>query len=222
MWRVWEANLAPNGWRHYFDLLGSVSAKTGDLRSMTILILGIILFVGIHSVRILAPEFRNTQIAQRGEGAWKGIYSLVSAVGLGLIIWGYALARPDAAFIYEPPTWMKHVNLLLMLLAFISMMVSNVSAGKLKPLLKHPFLLSIKIWAFGHLLANGDLASLILFGSFLAWAIWDRVALKRRGDFGTTVSGPITNDIVAIVSGIVLYILFVWKAHEWLFGVPVT
>ncbi len=222
MWQVWEANLASNAYSHYFDLHGRVNAKSGDLRSMAILILGILLFLGIHSVRIVAPEFRNAQIAQRGEGAWKGIYSLISAVGLGLIIWGYALARPDATFIYEPPTWMKHVNLLLMLFAFISMMVANVPAGKLKSILKHPFLLSIKLWAFGHLLANGDLASLILFGSFLAWAIWDRVAVKHRGDNGATVSGPITNDIIAVVSGLVLYVLFVWKAHEWLIGVPVT
>ena len=189
---------------------------------MTILIIGIIIFLGLHSVRILAPEFRNAQIAARGEGPWKGIYSLVSAIGLGLIIWGYALARPEAPVIYEPPAWLKHINLLLMLFAFISMMVANVPAGQLKPILKHPFLLSIKLWAFGHLLANGDLASLILFGAFLAWAIWDRIAVKRRADMGAAIAGPVTNDIVAIVSGVALYLLFVWKAHEWLIGVPVA
>ncbi len=189
---------------------------------MMVLVVGIVIFLGIHSVRILAPEFRDAQIAARGEGAWKGIYSLVSAVGLGLIIWGYALARPEAAFIYEPPTWMKHINLLLMLFAFISMMVANVPTGRLKPILKHPFLLAIKLWAFGHLLSNGDLASLVLFGSFLAWAIWDRIAVKRRGDFGPTVAGPVSNDVIAVVSGIALYLLFVWKAHEWLIGVPVA
>ncbi|MGL4489883.1 MAG: NnrU family protein [Rhizobiaceae bacterium] len=189
---------------------------------MTILILGIIVFLGIHTVRIVAPDFRAAQIAARGEGAWKGIYSLISAVGLGLIIWGFALARPEAAFFYEPPAWMKHINLLLMVFAFIFMMVANVPAGKLKPILKHPFLLSIKLWALGHLLSNGDLASLILFGSFLVWAIWDRIAVKRRGDLGTTVAGPVSNDIIAIVSGLVLYVLFVWKLHEWLMGVPVV
>ena len=108
---------------------------------MLVLILGIIIFLGIHSVRIVAPQFREAQILQRGEGGWKGIYSIVSLVGLVLIIWGYSLARPDAAFIYEPPTWMKHINALFMLLAFISMMVANLPAGRLKPILKHPFLL---------------------------------------------------------------------------------
>ena len=188
-------------------------------RLMLVLILGLIVFLGIHSVRIVAPEFRNAQIRQRGEGDWKGIYSLASLAGLVLIVWGYSFARLDAAFIYEPPVWMKHINALFMLLAFISLMVYAVPAGKLKPILKHPFLLSIKLWAFGHLLANGDLASLVLFGSFLAWAVWDRIAVKRRGDRGASVAGPLSNDIIAIVSGIVIYGLFVWKLHEWLFGV---
>jgi uncharacterized membrane protein len=189
---------------------------------MTTLIIGIVIFLGIHSVRILVPDFRAGQIALRGEGGWKGIYSLISAIGLGLIVWGYALARPEAGFIYEPPTWMKHINLVLMLFALIFMVMANVPAGKLKPIVKHPFLLSIKLWAFGHLLSNGDLASLVLFGSFLAWAIWDRIAVKRRGDLGATVSGPVSNDLIAIISGTALYVLFVWKAHEWLFGVPVV
>lgn len=186
---------------------------------MLILCLGLFMFLGIHSVRILAPDFRTSQIAARGEGAWKGIYSLVSLVGLVVLAYGYSLARPEAAFIYEPPVWMKHINATLMLLAFISMMVANLPSGRLKPILKHPFLLAVKLWAFGHLLANGDLASIVLFGSFLAWAIWDRIALKRRGDLGTSVAGPITNDIAAVVSALVLYGLFVWKAHEFLFGV---
>jgi uncharacterized membrane protein len=189
---------------------------------MTILILGIIVFLGIHSVRIVAPAFRDAQIAARGQGTWKGIYSLVSVVGLVLIVWGYSLARPEAAFIYEPPTWIKHINLLLMLLAFISLMVADLPAGRLKPILRHPMLIGVKLWAFGHLLANGDLASLILFGSFLAWAIWDRIAVKQRGDLGAAVSGSIKYDIIAVVVGIALYVLFVWKAHEWLFGVPVA
>ena len=186
---------------------------------MLVLIFGLVVFLGIHSVRILVPDFRAAQIRQRGEGGWKGIYSLVSLAGLILIIWGYALARPDAAFVYEPPVWMKHINALLMLLAFISMMVANLPAGRLKSILKHPFLLSIKLWAFGHLLANGDLASLVLFGSFLAWAIWDRIAVKRRSDTGASVVGPVRNDIIAIVSGILIYGLFVWKLHVFLFGV---
>ncbi|QND52147.1 NnrU family protein [Phyllobacterium sp. 628] len=190
---------------------------------MLVLILGIVVFLGIHSVRIVAPRWRLAKIAAWGENAWKGLYSLVSLLGLGLIIWGWILARPYSPFIYEPPVWMKHITLLLMLFSFISLMISNFKPGKLKPILKHPMLLAVKIWALAHVLANGDLASLILFLSFLAWAVADRIAIKRQERAGITqtiiVPGPVSNDVVAIIAGVVLYILFVWKLHAWLIGV---
>ncbi len=186
---------------------------------MLVLILGLVLFLGIHMVRIVAPDVRNAQIAKGGEQRWKGIYSIVSLVGLVLIIWGYSLARPEAAIVYEPPVWMKHINATLMLFALIALMASQFPAGKIKAFLKHPMLVSVKLWAVGHLLANGDLASIILFGSFLAWAVLDRIAVKRRGDMGTTVAGPITNDIAPVIVGLIIYGLLVWKGHVWLFGV---
>ncbi|MBA8876961.1 NnrU family protein [Phyllobacterium myrsinacearum] len=190
---------------------------------MLVLILGIVVFLGIHSVRIVAPRWRLAKIASWGEGKWKGFYSLISFVGLALIIWGYVLARPYALFIYEPPVWMKHITLLLMLFSFISLMIANFKPGKLKPVLKHPMLIAVKIWALAHLLANGDLASLILFLSFLAWAVVDRIAIKRQERAGLAqtviVPGPVSNDIMAIVAGVVLYVLFVWKLHAWLIGV---
>src|SRR5262245_43225548 len=129
---------------------------------MLVLILGLIVFLGIHSVRIAAPEWRDRQIAAIGEGPWKGIYSLISIVGFVLLVLGYVMAREVSPVLYEPPVWMKHITVGLMFFSFISLAVSIFPAGRLKPMLKHPLLVAVKIWAFAHLLANGDLASLIL------------------------------------------------------------
>lgn len=190
---------------------------------MLVLILGIVVFLGIHSVRIVAPQWRLDKIAAWGENKWKGFYSVISFLGLILIIWGYVLARPYSLFIYEPPVWLKHITLLLMLFSFISLMISNFKPGKLKPILKHPTLIAVKLWALAHLMANGDLASLVLFLSFLAWAVVDRISIKRQERAGlmrtVIVPGPVSNDIMAIVAGVVLYALFVWKLHAWLIGV---
>ena len=189
---------------------------------MSILLLGLILFLGIHSARILAPDWRNARIAAMGLNAWKGLYSAASLIGLILIIWGYALARPEAALVYEPPVWMKHVTMTLMLFSFVFWAVSQLPAGRIKPWVRHPLLLAVKIWAFAHLLANGDAASLVLFLSLLAWAVVDRISVKRReaaGEGAVMAAGPVTNDVIAVAVGAAVYVLFVWKAHEWLFGV---
>ena len=190
---------------------------------MLVLILGIVVFLGIHSVRIVAPQWRLARIAQWGEGKWKGLYSLVSLVGLVLLVWGFGMARLEAPILYEPPVWMKHIVLLLMLFAFIFLGLFIAKAGRLKPALKHPMLIAIKTWALAHLLANGDLASLILFLSFLAWAVFDRIALKRQARAGLAPAaiapGPVTNDVIGIAIGLVLYGLFVWKLHALLIGV---
>ncbi|MCB1384875.1 MAG: NnrU family protein [Nitratireductor sp.] len=182
------------------------------------LIVGLVLFLGVHSVRMLAPRWRDAKLASMGEGPWKGVYSLISLVGFALLIWGYAQARADAPILYVPPAWGRHVAWLLMALAFICLMVFNLPAGRLKPMLKHPFLLSVKLWATAHLLANGDAASVLLFGAFLAWAVWNRIAVKRRGG-ALPAPGPVGNDIAAVVSGLVLWALFAFWAHQWLIGV---
>jgi uncharacterized membrane protein len=190
---------------------------------MLVMIIGIIVFLGIHSVRIVAPRWRLAKMEEWGESKWKGLYSLVSIVGLALLVWGFGMARLDAPILYEPPVWMKHITLLLMLFAFIFLGVFIAKPGRLKPVLKHPMLISIKTWALAHLLANGDLASLILFLSFLAWAVFDRIALKRQARAGLApmaiTPGPVTNDVVAVLIGLVLYGLFIWKLHILLIGV---
>ncbi|WP_136660428.1 NnrU family protein [Nitratireductor sp. XY-223] len=190
---------------------------------MLILILGLILFLGVHSVRIFAPDFRARFIETRGDNAWKGAYSLVSLVGFILIIWGFSMARFEGPILYTPPVWMSHIALFIMLLSFISLAVYGVPTGRLKAVLKHPMLLAVKLWAFAHLLANGDLASVLLFGTFLAWAVADRISVKRRvpeGQAQDVEQGPVRNDVIAVVAGAAIYVLFVWKLHEWLIGVP--
>lgn len=186
---------------------------------MLVLILGLVIFLGIHSIRMLAPEWRERMRAAMGDGPWRGIYSLASVVGFVLIVWGFAVARGETGYLYDPPVWLRHVAVLLMLLAFVSLAISVLPAGRLKPMFKHPMLLSVKIWAFAHLLANGETASVILFAAFLAWAVADRIALKRRGA-PIPAPGPAKWDIIGVAAGVVLFLLFVWKLHLWLIGVP--
>lgn len=187
------------------------------------LVIGLVLFLGVHSVRIVAPEYRQAQIDARGLNAWKGVYSLVSITGLVVLIWGYGLARQDPVVFWVAPFWMSHVVALLMFFAMILLVASQLPAGRIKAAVKHPMLLSVKIWAFAHLLVNGDLASLLLFGGFLAWAVIDRISEKKRLRSGVTtspVAGPVKWDIVAIVGGVVLYLLFLTVLHKWWIGVP--
>ncbi len=189
--------------------------------NMTIFVLGLVLFLGIHSVRMLAPQWREDKIKELGEGSWKGMYSVLSLVGLAIMIYGYAYAQPEAPIIYITPVWTRHLAFLLVAIAFVSMMVGNLPPGRLKPALKHPMLLAVMIWAFAHLTVNGDLASIILFGSFLIWSIWNRIAVSHRTD-PLPQPGSITYDLVAIVSGLIIWVLFIWKLHEWLIGVPLV
>ncbi len=187
------------------------------------LILGLVLFLGIHSVRMVAPQFRADFIAQRGENAWKGLYSIVALVGFVLIIWGFGSAQGEGPILYVLPFWFSHITLLLLLVSFILLASAYVPSGRIKAAIKHPMLLAVKLWAFGHLLSNGDLASVLLFGGFLVWAICDRISESRRERAGLTIPpapGPVRNDIVAILIGVVAYVLVVWKLHEWIIGLP--
>ncbi|WP_417435016.1 NnrU family protein [Hoeflea sp.] len=187
------------------------------------LIVGLVLFLGMHSVRIVAPAWRQAQIDKLGLNAWKGIYSLVSIVGFVILVWGYGIARQDPVVFWVAPGWMSHLVALLMLPAMILLIASQVPAGRIKAAVKHPMLLAVKIWAVAHLLVNGDLASVLLFGGFLAWAVVDRISEKKRLQAGLTsnpVAGPVKWDIIAVVGGLVLYVVFVMGLHEMLIGVP--
>ncbi len=188
---------------------------------MLILILGLVVFLGVHSIRIVAADWRGAMISRLGEGPWKGLYSLVSAVGLVLLVWGYGLARQDPWVLWFSPVWLKHLAVALNLVAFVLFAAYLVPAGRMKARLGHPMLLSVKVWAFAHLLSNGTVADLLLFGAFLVWAI---VAFRseRRRDRAAgriRVAGPARNDAIAITLGVLIWAAIVWFLHDWLIGV---
>jgi uncharacterized membrane protein len=186
---------------------------------MTLLILGLVIFLGVHSVSILAPAWRDAQEQRRGDAVWKGLYSVVSLVGFVLLVYGYGLARQAPVVLYTPPTALRHVALLLMLPVF-PLLFAAYLPGRIKAAAKHPMLLATKFWALAHLFANGTLADVLLFGGFLAWAVADRISLKRRPQrpLRTAPARPV-NDVFALVGGLAVYALFVLWLHSWLFGV---
>ncbi|MEM9633861.1 MAG: NnrU family protein [Pseudomonadota bacterium] len=192
---------------------------------MALLIAGLILFLGIHTLPMFTTA-HNSLAEKLGENAFKGLFALVAAIGLGLIIYGYGLARAEGPpLVYDPPFWLRHVTMLLMVPVFIFLVAAYVPC-KIRTALKHPMLVAIKLWAFSHLLANGDLASVLLFGGFFVWAIADRISVKRRKP-GVEPAASVAavpgkfSDIGVILVGLVLYGLFVWKLHVLLIGVPV-
>ena len=187
---------------------------------MGLFIAGLVIFLGVHSVGIVAPAWREAQIRQRGELPWKGGYSVLSIVGFALLVYGYGLARQSPVLLYTPPTALRHVALLLMLPVF-PLLLAAYLPGRLKTAARHPMLLAVKIWATSHLLANGSLADVLLFGGFLAWAVADRIAAKRRPVPRTVPGAPPAgyNDAIAIVGGLALYAAFLFGLHQWLIGV---
>ncbi len=185
---------------------------------MTLLILGLILFFGIHSISIAARATRDGLLQRLGEGPWKGLYSLVALVGLVLIVLGYAAARQQPVLLYQPPTWMRHLSLLLLVPVF-PLLIAPYLQGHIKRVTKHPMLLATKLWATAHLLANGNLADVLLFGAFLLWAVADRISLKRRGAVTTVASPKVAHDAIALGVGLALYGWFLVQGHQWLMGV---
>ena len=189
---------------------------------MPLFVVGLVLFLGIHSVSIVAPGWRTRQIAARGDNAWKGLYSIVSAIGLGLLIYGYGSARADGVVLYSPPTALRHLAVLLMLPVF-PLLVATYLPGRISRAAKHPTLLAVKIWATAHLLANGTRADVILFGAFLAWAVADRISVKRRSAAVLhdvpALPPRATNDVVVVAVGLVIYAAFLLGLHRWLIGV---
>ncbi|WP_428526320.1 NnrU family protein [Roseibium sp.] len=191
---------------------------------MLLLIAGLILFLGIHSLPMFADK-RSALEEKFGVLGYKGLFAVVSAIGFVLIIYGYGAARAEGpAIIYDPPFWLRHVTMLFMVPVFIFLVAAYVPC-RIKKALKHPMLVAVKLWAFSHLLTNGDLASVLLFGSFLVWAVADRISLKRRGLGGGAVMTKEPgkfSDIIVILVGLGLYVLFAFKLHVLLIGVPVA
>ncbi len=186
---------------------------------MSLLIIGLVLFLGIHSIAIFSPAGRDALAAKMGELPWKAIYAIVAIIGFILIIKGYAAARLDPVMIWQPPGFMRHVTALLMLPVFIFLLAAYLP-GKISAALKHPMLVAVKLWALSHLLANGMLADVLLFGGFLVWAVADRISLKRRKPRATPqLPKTGANDIIAVIGGIALYVGFAFWAHLAWIGV---
>ena len=186
---------------------------------MLYLIIGLVLFLGAHSVEIFSSTFRANAVARMGERPWKGLYTLISIAGFILIIWGYGQARQDPILLYAPPVWMRHLSALIMLPVF-PLILAAYLPGRIKAALKHPMLAGVKFWALAHLLANGMLADVLLFGSFLAWAVADRISFKRRVMRPIHTAPPDKmNDVIAVVAGLAIYVAFVLWLHTWMIGV---
>ncbi|MBB3541007.1 MULTISPECIES: NnrU family protein [unclassified Rhizobium] len=189
---------------------------------MALLIVGIIIFLGLHLIRVIAPGLRQSMIDRLGENGWKGVYSVLSILSLILLIYGFGQARQVTGVLYTPPVWMAHIAVTLMLIALICLVASLLPAGRIAVKTKHPMVLSVKIWAFAHLLANGETSSVLLFAAFLAWGVILRIALKRRERAGELTLRPFVSgkyDLYAVVIGVVVWALITFKLHELLIGV---
>jgi len=200
----------------------ATALRENMIMGLSVMILGLVLFLGIH-LFITRRNARADLIARIGEGGYKIVFSLVSVVGLVLIVWGYANYRATGWIdVWYPPVAMKHITILLMLPAVI-MVAASYIRGRIYTTLKHPMLAGIKLWALSHLLANGDLGSIILFGSFLAWAVFDRISLKRRPDSGAPPIpvGGVGNDAIAVGVGVVAFLALAFAFHPVVIGVPV-
>jgi uncharacterized membrane protein len=184
------------------------------------LVTGLLIFLGVHSVRIVAPDWRERMVARLGAAPWKGLYSVASLVGFVLIVGGYAAARIDPVVLYQPPPWLRHVSMLLMLPVF-PLLLAAYLPGRIKAAVKHPMLTATKAWALAHLLANGMLADVLLFGGFLAWAVLDRISAGKRPQPVPGAPSSVRNDVIAVVAGLVLYAVFALWAHPRLIGVAV-
>lgn len=188
---------------------------------MTVLILGLFLFLGMHSTRIVADGWRTATIARIGEKPWKGLLTLASIASFALIVWGFGLARRSPVYLWEAPMGMRHVAGALLLVAFVLLAATYVPRNSIKARLHHPMVLSVKVWALAHLLANGNLADVVLFGAFLIWAVFSFRAARQRDHAAGTMylSGTASATAITVVVGIAAWAVFAFWAHGYLFGV---
>lgn len=188
---------------------------------MTLLILGLVLFLGVHSTRIVAEGWRGRFIAQRGANAWKGLYTVLSIAGFALILWGYGQARQQPVVLWASPTWTRHLAALLTVPAFVFLVAAYVPGNAIKARLKHPMVLGVKVWALAHLLANNTLADLLLFGGFLVWAVFSFRAARGRDRAQGIVYAPgrAGPTLIAVAVGLAAWAFFAFWAHAAWIGV---
>jgi uncharacterized membrane protein len=187
-----------------------------------LLLVGLVLFFAVHSVSIVNEPWRDGMVAKMGDIPWKVLYTVISIVGIVLIVKGYGQARLDPIVLYTPPSWMRHLAMLLLLPVF-PLFLAAYFPGRIKSAAKHPMLLATKIWATAHLLVNGTLADVFLFGAFLAWAVADRISMKHRAQ--RPLPGPPAskvNDIIVVGGGLFVYVAFVLWLHGWVTGIPLV
>jgi uncharacterized membrane protein len=188
---------------------------------MTLLVLGLIAFLGLHLVRVVAEPWRLRQIAALGPMGWKGAYSLASIAALALVVWGFSRARTGAPVIWTPPPALHYVTALLVLVSFVLFAAAYVPGSWIKAKVGHPMTLAVKTWAFAHLLSAGSLADVLLFGSFLGWSVAVYAAARRR-DRAAGVQPPASKpsrDVLALAAGAIVWVAFVAGLHEWIIGV---
>lgn len=188
---------------------------------MAWLILGLVIFLGVHSTRIVAEGWRTAMMARLGQATWKGLYALLSAVGLGLVVWGFSLARKQPVEMWWPPSFMRHVAWLLTLAAFVLLAAAYVPRNAIKARLHHPMVLAVAVWAVAHLLANGNVAHGVLFGSFLLWSLLSFRAARGRDLAAQTTypAGTAAGTVATLVVGGAAWALFAFWAHGFLTGI---
>ena len=189
---------------------------------MGLLLIGLVLFLGVHSVRIVADGWRTATIARVGERTWKAVYALLSIGGFVLLVWGYGLARQQPVVLWTPPAFMRHVTALLMLPVFVMFVAAYIPKNGVRARLHHPQVLSVKLWALAHLLSNGTLADVLLFGGFLVWSVASfRAARKRDAAMGTTYpkGGEFGATTITVIAGLLVYFVFVMGVHSAITGV---
>jgi uncharacterized membrane protein len=198
---------------------------------MALLILGLLLFLGAHSTRIFAENWRQATLERLGEKAYKGVYTLVSLVGFGLMMYGFDQVRWDSPVLWSPPIWAKHGAAVLMLLSLVLLACAHAPRNAVKAKLHHPMVLSVKVWALAHLLANPRLADVVLFGAFLLWSVLNFRAARQRDRLAAATatvgegSGAIEPEVSsaatwrAVGIGVVVWAILLSRGHAWLFGV---